>query len=139
MKLSMMAISITSVSLLVIACSRTVAPGSEKLIKSTTSGDITVSLSSATGEVRTGENDLLLSFTDASGKAVDIKAAALKFHMPAMGSMAEMNEVATLTTTDTAGKFAARVNIESGGTWEALISFQGARGTEQATMSIISK
>jgi hypothetical protein len=53
--------------------------------------------------------------------------------------MAEMNDVATLTTTDTPGKFKARINIEGGGSWEAMIIFQGSRRTEQATMSVTAK
>jgi hypothetical protein len=121
------------------ACGRTGSSVAEKPIKSTKSGDTTISLSSASGEIKSGENDLTLSFTDASGKPVDVPAASLKFHMPAMGAMAEMNDVATLTTTDTNGKFKVRVNIEGGGSWEAMISFQGSHGTEQATISVNAK
>lgn len=121
------------------ACERSGSSSGEKIIKSTKSGDTTIALSSASGEIKSGENDLTLSFTDASGKPVDVPAASLKFYMPAMGAMAEMNEVATLTTTGTPGKFKVRVNIEVGGSWEAMISFQGSRGTEQATMSVNAK
>ncbi len=129
-----------AISLLIVAaCGRSGASGSEKVIKSTKSGDTTITLSSSTGELKSGENDLMLSFTDASGKPVDVPAASLKFHMPAMAPMAEMNDAATLTKTDTPGKFRARVNIEVAGTWEAMISFQGPRGTEQATMTVIAK
>lgn len=121
------------------ACGRTSSSGAEKTIKSTKTGDTTIALSSASGEIKSGENDLTLSFTDASGKPVDVPAASLKFYMPAMGAMAEMNEVATLTTTGTPGKFGVRVNIEVAGSWEAMISFQGSRGMEQATMSVNAK
>lgn len=121
------------------ACERSGSSIGEKMIKSTKSGDSTISLSSASGEIKSGENDLTLSFTDASGKPVDVPAASLRFYMPAMGAMAEMNDVATLTTTDTPGKFKVRVNIEVGGSWEAMISFQGSRGTEQAAMSVTAK
>ena len=82
---------------------------------------------------------MTLSFSGASGNPLDVPAASLKFHMPAMGSMAEMNDVATLTTTGTPGKFRAVVNLEVAGTWEAMISFQGPRGTEQATMTVNAK
>ena len=121
------------------ACGGSGSSGVEKTIKSTKSGDTTIALSSSSGEMKSGENDLTLSFTDASGKPVDVSAASLKFYMPAMGSMAEMNEVATLTTTDAPGKFKVRVNIEAGGSWEAMISFQGSRGTEHATISVTAK
>ena len=121
------------------ACGRTGSSVTEKTIKSTKSGDTTISLSSASGEIKSGENDLMLLFADASGKPVDVPAASLNFHMPAMGAMAEMNDVATLTTTDTPGKFRARVNVEVEGSWEAMISFQGSHGTEQATMGVNAK
>ena len=129
-------IAIAAAIFISVACGRSASSDAGKTIQSTTAGDATVTLSSASGELRQGENNLALSFTDRSGKAVDVPAASLKFHMPAMGSMAEMSDVAGLTTTATHGKFQAVVNIESAGTWEAMISFQGPRGTEQATMNI---
>ena len=41
----------------------------------------------------------------------EITAASLTFHMPAMGSMPEMKDGATLTTTDTPGKFRAKTKF----------------------------
>jgi YtkA-like len=111
----------------------------EKVIKSTTAGDMTVTLASDTGELKNGENDLVLSFTDSTSKTVDVGAASLKFHMPAMGSMAEMNDEATLTTTNAPGKYRAKVNIEMAGTWEAIINYQGPKGTGQARMTVNAK
>lgn len=132
-------IALASFILMFAACGRPGPSTNERVIKSTRSGDITISLSNAIGEIKSGENDLTLSFTDASGKPVDVPAASLKFHMPAMGAMAEMNDVAMLTTTDTPGKFRVAVNVEGEGTWELMISFQGSRGTENATMSVNAK
>ena len=128
-----------AVSLLVVSACEQAGSGTEKIIKSTKSGDTTISLSSANGEIKSGENDLTLTFADSSGKPMQVPAASLKFYMPAMGSMAEMNDVATLVTTDTPGKFKVRVEIEVGGSWEAIISFQGSKGTEHATMSVTAK
>ena len=112
---------------------------SEKAIKSTQSNNLTITLASADGQLKTGENDLLLSFTDTSGKPVDVGAVSLKFHMPAMGSMAEMNDTASLTTTNTPGKYRAKVEFEVDGTWEAMISYQGPQGTGQASMTVQAK
>jgi hypothetical protein len=111
----------------------------EKAIKSTKSGDLTITLSSATGELKSGDNDLILSFADATGKTVDVGAASLRFHMPPMGAMAEMNDAATLTTTDTPGMYRAKVNIEVHGTWEALVNYEGPKGTGQAGMTVNAK
>lgn len=113
--------------------------GSEKTIKSTQSGNLTITLASSNGQLKSGENDLLLSFTDKSDKPVDVGAVSLKFHMPAMGSMAEMNDTASLTTTNTPGKYHAKVDIEVDGTWEAMISYQGPQGTGQASMTVQAK
>jgi hypothetical protein len=135
----LLSIAILISVLVLAACARYDSPVSEKAVKSSKSGDATITLSSASGELKKGENDVTLSFTDASGSPIDIAAASLKFHMPAMGAMAEMNDVASLTTTETPGKFRAVVNIEVAGSWEAIISFQGSRGTEQASMSVTAK
>ncbi|HYL98287.1 MAG TPA: FixH family protein [Blastocatellia bacterium] len=128
------------VGLLLAACG---APGdssnTDKTIKSTTSNGLTITLSSDTGQVKGGKNDLILLFADSSGKPVDVGAASLNFHMPAMGSMAEMTETSTLTTTTTPGRYRAQVNLESGGTWEARISYQGSKGTGQSTMSVSAR
>ena len=113
--------------------------GSEKAIKSTQSGNLTITLASSDGQLKKGENDLLLSFTDKSGKPVDAGAVSLKFHMPAMGSMAEMNDTASLTTTNIPGKYHAKVDLEVDGTWEAMISYQGPQGTGQASMTVQAK
>jgi hypothetical protein len=100
---------------------------------------MSITLSSATGQLKNGENELLVTFADASGKPVDVGAATLNFHMAAMGSMAEMNDRATLTTTETPGKYRAQVNIEMAGTWEAQVKCQGAHGAGQASMTVQAK
>jgi hypothetical protein len=77
--------------------------------------------------------------SQASGKPVDVGAASLNFHMGAMGSMAEMNDSATLTATGTPGKYPAQVNIGMAGAWEAQVKYQGAHGSGQAPMSVQAK
>ena len=112
------------------------APGAEKVIKSTKSGDLTVTLSNPTGLLKSGENELFISFADASGKPIDVGAASLNFQMAGMGQMPEMNDKATLTTTDTPGKYQAKVDIEMSGTWEAVISYDGPHGSGQVRMTV---
>lgn len=138
---TIIALILTSVAALIVtACGGgSGSSENEKVIKSTQAGNLTVTLASPTGEIKSGDNDLMLSFTDASGKPVDVGAASLKFHMPAMGSMPEMNDVASLTTTNTPGKYRAKVNIEVDGTWEAIISYEGPQGTGQARMTVQAK
>ena len=111
----------------------------DKPIKSAKTSDLSVTLSSTTGELKKGENELMVTFADASGKPVEVGAASLSFHMGAMGTMAEMNDRATLTTTETPGKYRALVNLQMKGTWEAQVKYQGAHGTGQTSMSVQAK
>ena len=67
---------------------------------------------------------MTLKFADQSGKPVDVGAASLNFHMPAMGTMAVMNNAATLTTTGTPGIYSGSVDLEMSGEWQAQISYQ---------------
>jgi YtkA-like protein len=122
----------------VVAC-RGANSSDEKVIKSVKSGELTITLSSPTGELKSGENDLMITFFDGAGKPVDVGAASLNFHMPAMGSMAEMNDRSTLTTTETPGKYRAQVNIEMAGSWEAQVKYQGQHGSGRGTITVRAK
>lgn len=114
--------------------------GTGKVIKSGPAGNnLTATLSSADGVLRDGANDLTLSFTDASGKPVDVGAASLNFHMPAMGTMAVMNDAATLTTTATPGVYSAKVKLQMGGEWQAQITYDGAAGKGKANLPITAQ
>lgn len=127
------------IALIAAACKTDPSSAGDKVIKSAKSGDMTITIASATGDLKVGDNDLMLSFTDASGNLVDVGAASLTFHMPAMGAMGEMNDKAQLTTADTPGKYRAQVKVEMTGTWEARIAYQGSRGNGQTTMSVQAK
>lgn len=131
-----------------IACVAACGPGGQptaenpvqgKVITSGPINNLTVSVSSETGKVKNGEQELMLSFTDAAGKAVDVGAASLNFRMPAMGSMAEMNNSATLTTTGTPGVYRAKVKIEMAGGWEAQITFEGSAGKGKTSLPLVAQ
>lgn len=125
--------------LITAACSKSGFSSEEKIIKSAKTSDMTITLSSPSGEVKKGDNQLMLTFADASGKPVDVGAASLNIHMAAMGTMAEMNNKATLTTTETPGKYRAQVRVEMKGTWEAQVKYQGTHGTGQTSMTVQAK
>lgn len=128
-----------AIALAAVACSKPGSADGGKVIKSAKSSDMTITLSNSTGELKSGDNELMVTFTDAEGKPVDVGAASLNIHMAAMGAMAEMNNKATLTTTETPGKYRAQVNIEMAGTWEAQVKYQGAHGTGQTSMAVQAK
>ena len=110
-----------------------------KVIKSAPIGNLTVSLSSSSGQIKHGGDEFFITFKDSSGKPVDVGAAALRFHMPQMGSMAEMNDSATLTTTDTPGIYRAKANIEVAGEWQARVSYEGPAGKGQTSFSVTAQ
>ena len=137
--------SLAGLILLGAACSSGSKPTAEnpipgKVIKSGPIGDkLMVTLSNETGKLKSGEQEIMLTFTDASGKAVDVgmvSAAALTFHMPSMGSMAPMNNAATFTTTSVPGVYKGKVNIDMAGEWQAQISFEGSAGSGKTMLPI---
>src|SRR5262249_9114577 len=65
-------------------CSRPPAPAT------TTAGDLGVRLALDPDPPTTGDNALLVTLTDASGKPVDGARLAFQYDMPAMGAMPEM-------------------------------------------------
>jgi hypothetical protein len=123
MKLKIVTLLFLAAASLIAACQSAAPSGGDKVIKSAKSGDMTVALSSSAGELKSGDNELMVTFTDASGKPTDLGDASLNFHMAAMGSMAEMNSRATLTAIDTPGKYRAQVNIGMAGEWEAQVKY----------------
>ena len=83
-----------------------------------------------------GDQEVTLSFTDASGKPVDVGAVSLNFHMPQMGGMAAMNDAVTFTTTSTPGVYRGKVNLGSGGERQAQLAFEGPAGNGKTTFSV---
>ena len=113
--------------------------GGAKEIKSGAVGKMTVTLASADGRLRQGEQELTVTFRDASGKASDVGSASLNFHMPAMGAMAAMNDAATLTTTSTPGVYGARVNLQMGGEWQAQVAYEGPAGAGKGSFPVTAR
>ena len=134
------AFSLLAVLLFIAACSsRTCSVDIGKVIKSAPIGNLTVTLSSPSGQLKHGSYEFFITFKDSSAKQVDVGAVALTFHMPQMGSMAAMNDSATLTTTDTPGVYRARANIETAGEWQAQVSFEGPAGKGQTSFSVTAQ
>lgn len=109
-----------------------------KVVEKKVGEGLTVTLSSADGKLKTGSQDVKLSFTDGGNKPVEIEKASLSFNMPAMGSMAEMNSSATLTTTGTPGEFSGKIDLEMAGEWQAQISYEG-KETGKTTIPVTAR
>ena len=111
------------------------ASGMKKIMDKKVSDNLTVAISNPEGKLKNGAQDITLTFTDGAGNPVEISAASLNFNMPAMGSMAEMNDPATLTTTSTPGEFKGKVTLQMAGEWIAQISYEG-KETGKTTMTM---
>jgi YtkA-like protein len=145
MKKSVIAIVLVSISVLVIAaaCSSNkdgkVSLPSGKTIKSVTVGNLTATLSNSSGQLKLGDQEVKLTFTDSSGKPVDVGAVSLNFHMAQMGTMAEMNDSTTFTTTGTPGVYRGKVNIEVAGEWQGQLAYEGPAGTGKTTFTLTAQ
>ncbi len=108
-----------------------------KIIKDGPIGNnLKVTLSTDAGRLKSGDQEIMVAFTDASGKAVDVGAASLNFYMPAMGSMAAMNDSASLSTTAAPGVYKGKVKIEMPGEWQAQIAYEGAAGNGKTSIPV---
>ena len=107
------------------------------VIKSASAGNnLTVSIATSDGVLKHGDTNFTLSFTDASGKTVEVGAAAVTFQMPAMGTMPAMNNAATFTSTGTPGVYQGKVKLESAGDWQAQVSYEGPAGRGKTSFSV---
>ena len=122
------------------SCGSKEGPSNEKVIKSAPAGNnLTVALATSDGVLKHGNTEFTLTFTDSSGKPIDVGAVALTFHMPQMGSMAAMNYAATFTTTDTPGVYRGKANIEMAGEWQVRITYEGSAGRGSPTFPITAQ
>ena len=139
MKKLVFMLSLIALALFIAACGSDTTD-SAKTIKTAPAGNnLTVTLATSDGVLKHGNSEFMLTFSDASGKPVDVGAVALTFHMPQMGTMAEMNDAATFTTTETPGVYRGKANIEVAGEWQVRITYDGPNGRGQATFPITAQ
>lgn len=140
MKKIIMATAVAGLLLLAAACgSQGGSTDTGKVIKSAQAGNLTVTLSNPDGVLKHGDGEFFLTFKDAQGKPVDVGAAALNFYMPQMGTMAAMNDAATLTTTSTPGVYRGKAKIEVGGEWQAQVSYEGPAGSGKTSFPVTAQ
>jgi YtkA-like len=145
MKKSVLAIAFVSIVALIIAvaCSSNTASNigipSGKTIKSVTVGNLAATLSNSSGQLKPGDQEIMLVFTDPSGKPVDVSAMSLNFHMDQMGAMAAMNDSVTFTTTSTPGVCRGKVHIEVAGEWQGQLAYEGPAGSGKTTFTVTAQ
>jgi len=128
--------SLIGLLLVVSACNSNSGASTGKIIKSAPINNLTVTLSNKDGVLKHGDEEVMLTFTDASGKPVEVGAVALTFGMQAMGAMPAMRDNASFTTTNTPGVYRGKVNIEMAGEWQATVTYDGAAGRGQTSFPI---
>ena len=118
------------------ACGGGATGGTAKTVAEKKISDkLTVAIMSEDGKLKNGSQQITLKFTDNQGNPVEMKAASLNFNMPAMGSMAEMNDSANLSTTDTTGEFKGDLKLQMAGDWTAQIAYEGVE-TGKTTIAV---
>jgi len=134
-------ITVLSVVAFIAACGSgagNAAPG--KAIATGPAGNnLTAIVANADGVLRKGAQEFTLTFADASGKPVDVGAAAFNLHMAAMGSMSAMNNTATLATTGTPGVYKGKAEVDMAGEWQAQITYEGPAGKGSFTLPITAR
>lgn len=110
-----------------------------QVVKAVKVENLTATLTTASGQLKQSDQELMLAFTDPSGKSVDVGAVSLNFHMPAMGAMAAMNESVTFTTSGTPGVYVGKVNIAMGGEWQGQLAYEGPAGKGKSTFSVTAR
>ena len=121
--------------LLVAACGS--RSGESKVVKSTTAGNLNVTLSTPTGQLKHGGDEFTLTFTDAQGKPAEAGTVTVTLHMAAIGTMPAMNERTTLKPTGAPGVYQGNVKVDAAGEWEAQVSYEGPAGRGQTSFPIM--
>ncbi|MEO6654653.1 MAG: FixH family protein [Pyrinomonadaceae bacterium] len=134
-------ITIFLVTLLLAACGSGSgnAPAGKTIATASAGNNLTATIANADGSLRKGSQEFTLTFTNASGKTVDVGSVAFNNHMAAMGSMGAMNNSATLKTTGTPGVYSGKIEVEMAGEWQAQITYEGAAGKGSFAIPIIAK
>jgi len=144
MNRSLFAIGVALVGVVLIgtACGKTGSNGTISrgtVIKTATVGNLTATLSNNTGQLKLGDQEVILDFTDASGKPVEVGAVSLNFHMAQMGPMSAMNAATSSTTTGTPAVYHGKVNIEVAGEWQGQLAYEGPAGSGKTTITVTAR
>jgi membrane fusion protein, copper/silver efflux system len=91
--------------------------------QSTSAGDLKVGLALAPDPPTTGDNRLLVTLREASGKPVDGARLAFQYDMPAMGSMAEMKGGGTTQSLGN-GRYSISYPLQTNGDWTLTLGIE---------------
>lgn len=110
--------------------------GGSQPVQTVQSAGQRVTLSTSTGKLSEGKNDLTVSFTDAAGNPMEVQAQSVRFFMPAMGTMAAMSAEASLQSTDKPGVYRGTVELPMDGTWQTTITYRDEAGPRRVAFNV---
>jgi len=99
--------------------------------------DLTVNFVAREGELRQGNNEVLIEFRDHNGQLVD--AGNVKFDMDMNMPGMQMHPGGTIERANTPGRYRAKIKIDMSGDWNAKLSFDGPHGQGQQSFSLTVK
>jgi copper/silver efflux system protein len=102
-----------------------------------TVNNLTVKLSSSNGQLRHGDNDVLIEFRDSGGQLVDVGNVKFELNMNMPGM--QMNEGATIQPAGAPGRYRAKIKVGMAGDWTGKISYHGPRGDGETTITLSAK
>src|SRR5207237_7645636 len=96
-----------------------------------TVNDLTITLSSPGGQLKKGDNDVLIEFRDSSGNLVDVGNVKFELNMDMTGM--QMHEGANIKPSAAHGHYRAKIKVGMAGAWAGKLSYDGPRGRGEAT------
>jgi len=102
-----------------------------------TVNDLTVTLSSPGGQLKNGDNDVLIEFRDSAGQPVDVGTVRFELNMNMPGM--QMHEGANIQPAGAPGRYRAKIKVGMSGDWAGNISYDGPRGRGETTVTLSSK
>jgi hypothetical protein len=99
-----------------------------------TVNDLTVKLFSSNGQLKNGDNNLLIEFRDSRGQLIEVGDVKFEINMNMPGM--QMHEGATVQRTGTAGQYRAAIKVGMAGDWMAKLSYEGPRGSGQTSFNL---
>ena len=110
------------------------ATASGKPLATQTVNGLTVNL---IGELRNGQNEILVEFRNANGQLVDVGTVKFQLDMNMPGMV--MHSGSTIEPTGTPGQYRAKVEPGMPADWTASLAYEGPRGSGKVSFSVSVK
>src|SRR5256885_630956 len=96
-----------------------------------TVNDLTITLSSPGGQLKNGDNDVLIEFRDSSGNLVEVGNVKFELNMNMTGM--QIHEGANIQPVGAPGRYRAKIKVGMAGDWAGRLSYDGPRGRGETT------